>query len=111
MGRLGQGFDPETCTTPTVMVPKKVETQDIFEETMLMNVSCGRTMNYVAVKSGSLYTWGKGEHEKPHFDDYMECSIPKSLIEDKQIVYVSCGATHVMTLDLNGRIYGWGDGT
>lgn len=75
-----------------------------------MNVSCGKNINCVAVKSGTLYTWGKGEHEKPKYDDYVEYSSPFPMIEDKHIVYVSCGTSHVMTLDHNGRLYGWGEG-
>ena len=64
-----------------------------------MNVSCGKTINCVAVKSGTLYTWGKGEHEKPKFDDFIEYSTPFPMIEDKYIVYVSVGMNHVMALD------------
>ena len=48
-----------------------------------MNLSCGTTMNCVAVKAGTLYTWGKGEHEKPKFDDFIEYSSPFQMIEDK----------------------------
>lgn len=67
-------------------------------------------MNCVAVKSGTLFTWGKGEHEKPKFDDFIDYSTPFPMIEDKSIVYVSCGASHVMAIDINGRIFGWGEG-
>ena len=90
------------------MLPKKIETD--FEDTYLMNVSCGRTMNCVVLKSGTLYSWGKGEHDKPHFDDYMELSKPFPYIEDKSLVYVCCGASHVMAIDQNGRLFGWGEG-
>lgn len=76
-----------------------------------MSLSCGTTINGLAVKAGTLYTWGKGDHEKPKFDDYIEYSTPFPMIEDKQIVYISCGASHVMALDRNGRLYGWGHGT
>ena len=108
-GRLGQGYDEELRTNLNQMTPKKIKAE--FEDTYIMNVSCGKTINCVAVRLGTLYTWGKGEHEKPKFDDYIEYSTPFSMVEEKQIVYVSCGASHVMCLDVNGRIYGWGDGT
>lgn len=75
-----------------------------------MNISCGKNMNFVALKAGTLYTWGKGEHEKPKFDDFIEYSSPFPMIEDKHIVYVSCGLSHVMVIDINGRLYGWGEG-
>jgi len=70
-----------------------------MDDTYIMNVSCGKNMNCVAVKSGTLYTWGKGEHEKPKFDDYIEYGTPFPMIEDKYIVYVSVGMNHVMALD------------
>lgn len=73
-------------------------------------MSCGKNINAVVVKAGTLYSWGKGEHEKPKFDDYVEYSIPFPMIEDKHIVFVSCGVSHVMAYDHLGRLYGWGEG-
>jgi len=35
-----------------------------------MTVSCGELMCGVAMQSGTVYTWGKGEHEKPKFNDF-----------------------------------------
>ena len=67
-------------------------------------------MNCVVVKDGTLFSWGKGEHEKPKFDDFIEYSSPFPMIEDKNIAYVSVGASHVMALDQSGRLYGWGEG-
>ncbi len=67
-------------------------------------------MNCVSVKSGTLFTWGKGSHEKPKFDDFIDYSTPFPLIEDKSIIYVTCGASHVMAMDGNGRLFGWGEG-
>jgi alpha-tubulin suppressor-like RCC1 family protein len=55
-------------------------------------------------------SWGKGEHERPKFDDYIEYSSPFAVSEDKHLRYVSCGVSHVMAIDHQGRIYGWGDG-
>jgi alpha-tubulin suppressor-like RCC1 family protein len=67
-------------------------------------------MSCFTVKLGTLLTWGKGNHEKPKFDDYIEYSSPFPMLEDKNIQHVQCGATHVMCLDTNGRLYGWGEG-
>lgn len=64
-----------------------------------MNVSCGLTLNCVSVKAGTLFTWGKGEHEKPKFDDFIEYSSPFPIIEDKRITFVAVGASHVMAID------------
>lgn len=67
-------------------------------------------MTCFSLKNGSLYSWGKGEHERPKFDDYIEYSTPYLLLEDKHIGYISCGVSHVMCLDRNGLVYGWGEG-
>ena len=75
-----------------------------------MSLGCAKQINCVIVKSGTLYTWGKGEHEKPKFDDYIEYSSPFPLLEDKNLVYVSCGVSHMMAIDQKGRLFGWGDG-
>ena len=57
-----------------------------------------------------MYSWGKGEHEKPKFDDFIEYSTPYVMLEDKHITFITCGTSHIMCLDKNGRLYGWGDG-
>jgi alpha-tubulin suppressor-like RCC1 family protein len=64
-----------------------------------MNASCGKNINSVVMKSGTVFSWGKGEHEKPKFDDYIEYSTPYPMIEDKQITFVRCGVSHVMAID------------
>lgn len=73
-------------------------------------MSCGRTVNCIALKSGIVYSWGKFQHEKPNFNDNIKLSVPSLLIEDKYITFLSCGLTHVMALDNKGKIYGWGEG-
>jgi alpha-tubulin suppressor-like RCC1 family protein len=62
------------------------------------------------MQSGTVYTWGKGEHEKPKFNDYLEYSSPFVILEEKQIQHLSFGRSHVMALDRFGKLYGWGDG-
>jgi alpha-tubulin suppressor-like RCC1 family protein len=84
--------------------------ETVFKDQQLINVSCGKTMSCATVKGGTLFSWGKGDHERPRFDDFVEYSTPFPMIEDKSIIYVSCGATHVMAIDFNGHLYGWGDG-
>ena len=55
-------------------------------------------------------SWGKGDHEKPNFDDYKEYSIPFPILEQKEITQVSCGYGHVMAKSESGRLFGWGAG-
>jgi E3 ubiquitin-protein ligase HERC2 len=75
-----------------------------------MSISCGKNTNVIALKSGLVYTWGKGDYLKPRFNDNEIYSRPFLLIEDKTIVYVSCGLSHCVALDSKGRIFAWGDG-
>ena len=75
-----------------------------------MSAGCGKKMSGIVVQTGTLYVWGKGDHEKPKFDDHIEYSSPFPMIEDKLIMHVSFGMSHVMALDKKGRLYGWGEG-
>ena len=43
------------------------------------------------MQSGTVYTWGKGEHERPKFNDYLEYSSPFVILEEKQILHLSFG--------------------
>jgi alpha-tubulin suppressor-like RCC1 family protein len=63
-----------------------------------MSVSCGKSINAFAIKNGTLLSWGKGDHEKPKFDDFIEYSTPYPMLEEKNIVFVSCGLMHIMCL-------------
>jgi alpha-tubulin suppressor-like RCC1 family protein len=67
-------------------------------------------MSCFVAKNGTLYSWGKGEHERPKFDDFIEYSTPFPMLEDKSIQFVAVGLSHVMCLDKYGRLYGWGEG-
>jgi len=74
-------------------------------------VGCGEFISGLAMQSGTVYTWGKGEHEKPKFNDYLEYSSPFVILEQKLIIHLAFGRSHVMALDKNGKIFAWGDGT
>jgi hypothetical protein len=67
-----------------------------------VTAGCGRTISGIAVQSGTVYTWGKSEHERPKFDDFQEYSSPFVLLEEKMVVHLSFGINHVMALDTNG---------
>lgn len=75
-----------------------------------MNVQCGKTQNAICDKLGNLYIWGKGEFEKPKFEDFIQYSKPFPFFEEKSITYVTMGLTHAMAIDKLGRLYCWGSG-
>lgn len=62
------------------------------------------------MQSGTVYVWGKGNHEKPRADDFQQCSTPYALFEQKQIVHLSFGMNHMMATDRFKQLYGWGEG-
>ena len=96
-GRLGQGFDEAARVNPSTSVPKLLDSSSDLSN--IVNADCGKNINAVALKSGAVYSWGKGDHEKPKFEDFIEYSTPFPMIEDKKITYVCCGYTHVMVID------------
>ena len=66
-------------------------------------------MSGLVTQTGTVYTWGKGEHERPKFNDYQEYSSPYVILEAKQINHLSFGTAHVVALDSFGKVYSWGD--
>ena len=85
--------------------------ENVFDNNKVVTLGCGEFISGLAMQSGTVYTWGKGEHEKPKFNDYLEYSSPFVILEQKIIKHLSYGRSHVMALDSSGRIYAWGDGT
>ena len=82
----------------------------MFDSNKIVTVSCGELISGLAMQSGTVYTWGKGEHEKPKYNDYLEYSSPFVILEEKTIQHLSFGRSHVMALDRVGRVFAWGDG-
>ena len=81
MQRLGLGYIEETKSTPDQQTPYQVH--NVFDSRSVVSISCGKTQTGVAMQSGNVFMWGKGAHEKPRQDDYMQCSTPYSFIEQK----------------------------
>ncbi len=77
--RLGLGFIEKTMSTPNQLTPYQME--NVFDDNKLVSLSCGEYMSGLAMQSGTVYTWGKGEHEKLKFNDYMEYSSPFAFLE------------------------------
>jgi alpha-tubulin suppressor-like RCC1 family protein len=106
--RLGLGFIEKTHSTPSQLTPYQIE--NVFDSNKIVTVGCGEFISGLSMQSGTVYTWGKGEHEKPKFNDYLEYSSPFVILEEKQIQHLSFGRSHVMALDRFGKLYAWGDG-
>ena len=67
-GRLGLGFVEESKETPDQLTPYKME--NVLDSKSIVRASCGGTMSGVVMNSGTLYTWGKGLHERQRVDDF-----------------------------------------
>ena len=39
--------------------------ENVFDNKAVVTCGCGKTMSGLAMQSGTVYTWGKGEFEKP----------------------------------------------
>jgi alpha-tubulin suppressor-like RCC1 family protein len=57
--------------------------ENVFDSNKIVTASCGELMSGLATQSGTVYTWGKGEHERPKFNDYLEYSSPYVILEEK----------------------------
>jgi alpha-tubulin suppressor-like RCC1 family protein len=104
--RLGLGYIQETQSTPNQLTPYQLE--NVFDSNKIVAIGCGEKMSAIATHPGTVYTWGKGEHEKPKFSDYLEYSSPFVILEQKQIQYLAFGRAHVMALDKFGKLHAWG---
>jgi alpha-tubulin suppressor-like RCC1 family protein len=78
-GRLGLGFVEETKETPTQVTPYKME--NVLDSKSILRAGAGATMSGVVMNSGTVYTWGKGLHEKMKVDDYQEYSTPYVIMD------------------------------
>jgi alpha-tubulin suppressor-like RCC1 family protein len=106
--RLGLGFLEKTQSTPNQLTPYRIE--NVFDSNKVVTVSCGEFISGLAMQTGTVYTWGKGSHEKPKFNDYLEYSSPFVILEEKLIVHLAFGRSHAIALDKMGSLFSWGDG-
>jgi len=66
--RLGLGYIKEDESTPDQLTPYQVE--NVFDNNRVVAAGCGKYISGVAMQSGTVYSWGKGDHERPKFDDF-----------------------------------------
>ena len=69
-------------TLRTLLVPSALLIWTAVVESALLPPE-GEYISGIAMQSGTVYTWGKGEHEKPKFNDYLEYSSPFVILEQK----------------------------
>ncbi|XP_065932278.1 E3 ubiquitin-protein ligase HERC2 isoform X5 [Magallana gigas] len=101
-GKLGRGGS-DGCK-----VPMKIET---LQGQGVMKVECGSQFSVALTKSGSVYTWGKGDyHRLGHgSDDHVRRPRKVSALQNKKVIDVACGSLHCVACTDTGEVFSWGD--
>lgn len=77
----------------------------------VMKVECGSQFSVALTKSGSVYTWGKGDyHRLGHgSDDHVRRPRKVSALQNKKVIDVACGSLHCVACTDTGEVFSWGD--
>ncbi|XP_064637694.1 E3 ubiquitin-protein ligase HERC2-like isoform X2 [Lineus longissimus] len=100
-GKLGRGGSDGSKS------PKIV---DKLQGQVATRVYCGAQISVVLMKSGAVYTWGKGENHRLGHGGEEHLRYPKQLetLASKKIIDVAIGAMHCVAVAEDGEVYSWG---
>ncbi|XP_026277054.2 E3 ubiquitin-protein ligase HERC2 [Frankliniella occidentalis] len=101
-GKLGRGGS-EGCK-----VPMKIES---LAGLGVIKVECGSQFSVALTRSGSVYTWGKGDyHRLGHgTDDHVRRPRKVSSLQGKKIISIATGSLHCVACSDQGEVFTWGD--
>ncbi|KAJ1527956.1 hypothetical protein ONE63_007889 [Megalurothrips usitatus] len=101
-GKLGRGGS-EGCK-----VPMKIES---LAGLGVVKVECGSQFSVALTRSGSVYTWGKGDyHRLGHgSDDHVRRPRKVSSLQGKKIISIATGSLHCVACSDQGEVFTWGD--
>ncbi|XP_054721916.1 E3 ubiquitin-protein ligase HERC2-like [Uloborus diversus] len=101
-GKLGRGGS-DGCK-----IPVKIDT---LTGVGVMKVECGSQFSVALTKSGSVYTWGKGDyHRLGHgTDDHVRRPRKVSALHNKRVISIAVGSLHCVVCTDSGEVYTWGD--
>ncbi|XP_059157195.1 E3 ubiquitin-protein ligase HERC2-like isoform X2 [Physella acuta] len=101
-GKLGRGGS-DGCK-----VPMKVEA---LQGLGVIKVECGSQFSVALTKTGSVYTWGKGDyHRLGHgTDDHVRRPRRVTALQGKKVIDVACGSLHCVACTETGEVFTWGD--
>ncbi|KAK5650580.1 hypothetical protein RI129_001609 [Pyrocoelia pectoralis] len=101
-GKLGRGGS-DGCK-----VPMKIES---LAGLGVIKVECGSQFSVALTRSGSIYTWGKGDyHRLGHgTDDHVRRPKKVAALQGKRIISIATGSLHCVACSDDGEVFTWGD--
>ncbi|XP_063244096.1 E3 ubiquitin-protein ligase HERC2 isoform X2 [Bacillus rossius redtenbacheri] len=101
-GKLGRGGS-DGCK-----IPMKIES---LAGLGVIKVECGSQFSVALTRSGSVYTWGKGDyHRLGHgTDDHVRRPRKVAALQGKKIICIATGSLHCVACSDQGEVYTWGD--
>ncbi|XP_048506982.1 E3 ubiquitin-protein ligase HERC2 isoform X2 [Athalia rosae] len=101
-GKLGRGGS-EGCK-----VPMKIES---LAGLGVIKVECGSQFSVALTRSGSVYTWGKGDyHRLGHgTGDHVRSPRKVAALQGKKIISIDTGSLHCVACSDKGEVFTWGD--
>ncbi|KAK7864133.1 hypothetical protein R5R35_007650 [Gryllus longicercus] len=101
-GKLGRGGS-DGCK-----IPLKIES---LAGLGVIKVECGSQFSVALTRSGSVYTWGKGDyHRLGHgTDDHVRRPRKVAALQGKKIVCIATGSLHCVACSDQGEVFTWGD--
>ncbi|XP_012287916.1 E3 ubiquitin-protein ligase HERC2 [Orussus abietinus] len=101
-GKLGRGGS-DGCK-----FPMKIES---LEGLGVIKVECGSQFSVALTKSGTVYTWGKGDyHRLGHGNgDHVRRPRKVAALQGKKIISIATGSLHCVACSDKGEVFTWGD--
>uniref|UniRef100_A0A0P4W3Y5 HECT-type E3 ubiquitin transferase n=1 Tax=Scylla olivacea TaxID=85551 RepID=A0A0P4W3Y5_SCYOL len=101
-GKLGRGGS-DGCK-----VPMRI---DGLANQGIIKVECGSQFSVALSRSGTVFTWGKGDyHRLGHgTDDHVRRPRKVMALQGKRVISIATGSLHCVCCTSEGEVYTWGD--
>ncbi|XP_074029211.1 E3 ubiquitin-protein ligase HERC2 [Leptinotarsa decemlineata] len=101
-GKLGRGGS-DGCK-----IPMKIES---LAGLGVIKVECGSQFSVALTRSGSVYTWGKGDYHRLGHGTGDHVRRPKKVaaLQGKKIISIATGSLHCVACSDEGEVFTWGD--
>lgn len=77
----------------------------------VIKVECGSQFSVALTRSGSVYTWGKGDYHRLGHGSVDHVRRPKKVaaLQGKKIISIATGSLHCVACSDSGDVFTWGD--